>query len=631
MLAACLSTYLQLTGGMTSPLLSVGPQARPDMRALSVDRNELHVFQASAPLEQVDSPRPQADASSSSAASASGGISLATDSSGARHVVKLRCRFGDQTRLVAAERGATSLSALKKRLADDWDLPLESLRLCYYEDAAAEARDCPADRLLLSSEADLADLLALQPAGAAVTVVVTAAATGVSPRPFHDSTIITGTGTGTGTTTTTATMSPGGTARRLPTTDSTETGPPSTGGTTDSGLLSAVSPLPDGHAAVMMMRPVSGAAAALLPLAAGTANPNPNPMRPPTMAGHGHGPAGNGVHNNTVPAAAVPSASPVEEVSLYIPRVITPADAAAQPQQPLPAVVDAATLPGLRRESRTAPVTHVHHHQMGTKPSANASPPLGALTTINDSVPSVSELRDLLPSGAAATAAAAAAVDRAKAARPHAASAGPVRQQLSAGGGGDKKQPRHPQRGATAGGKFSSGGKGAATTIRWQRGEVIGRGAFGTVYLGLNAETGELMVRSFYDLLSQVYYHPIILAYLQAVKQLTADGLALSTRELAALEHEVSRSYDIKCKVSTQSLRCRYPCCAACSTRTSCATWARSGRGRRAATGRSRPRPRPRRCPCSWSMCRAAPSASWWRASAAWRSPSSAPTRASCC
>jgi hypothetical protein len=30
---------------MTSPLLSVGPQTRPDMRALSVDRNELHVFQ----------------------------------------------------------------------------------------------------------------------------------------------------------------------------------------------------------------------------------------------------------------------------------------------------------------------------------------------------------------------------------------------------------------------------------------------------------------------------------------------------------------------------------------------------------------------------------------------------------
>ena len=29
--------------------------------------------------------------------------------------------------------------------------------------------------------------------------------------------------------------------------------------------------------------------------------------------------------------------------------------------------------------------------------------------------------------------------------------------------------------------------------IRWQRGEVIGQGAYGTVYLGLNLDTGELM------------------------------------------------------------------------------------------------------------------------------------------
>ena len=52
--------------------------------------------------------------------------------------------------------------------------------------------------------------------------------------------------------------------------------------------------------------------------------------------------------------------------------------------------------------------------------------------------------------------------------------------------------------------------------IKWQCGEQIGRGAYGTVYLGLDIASGELM----------------------AVKQI--DSSEVSGRELAALEHEVS-------------------------------------------------------------------------------------------
>ena len=51
--------------------------------------------------------------------------------------------------------------------------------------------------------------------------------------------------------------------------------------------------------------------------------------------------------------------------------------------------------------------------------------------------------------------------------------------------------------------------------IRWQRGELVGKGAFGTVYLGLNLDTGELM----------------------AVKMLEAEEV--SSRERHALENEV--------------------------------------------------------------------------------------------
>jgi mitogen-activated protein kinase kinase kinase len=51
--------------------------------------------------------------------------------------------------------------------------------------------------------------------------------------------------------------------------------------------------------------------------------------------------------------------------------------------------------------------------------------------------------------------------------------------------------------------------------IRWKRGEVIGQGAFGIVYLGLNTESGELM----------------------AVKQMSLDEV--STKELSSLENEI--------------------------------------------------------------------------------------------
>eukprot|EP01031_Cornospumella_fuschlensis_P031888 gene31888-38554_t len=54
------------------------------------------------------------------------------------------------------------------------------------------------------------------------------------------------------------------------------------------------------------------------------------------------------------------------------------------------------------------------------------------------------------------------------------------------------------------------------SNIRWKRGEVLGQGAFGTVYLGLNIDTGELM----------------------AVKQMATDEV--SRRELSSLENEIS-------------------------------------------------------------------------------------------
>lgn len=54
------------------------------------------------------------------------------------------------------------------------------------------------------------------------------------------------------------------------------------------------------------------------------------------------------------------------------------------------------------------------------------------------------------------------------------------------------------------------------SNIRWKRGEVLGQGAFGIVYLGLNIDTGELM----------------------AVKQMATEEV--SRRELASLENEIN-------------------------------------------------------------------------------------------
>ena len=51
---------------------------------------------------------------------------------------------------------------------------------------------------------------------------------------------------------------------------------------------------------------------------------------------------------------------------------------------------------------------------------------------------------------------------------------------------------------------------------RWQRGEILGQGAFGTVYLGLNLNSGELM----------------------AVKQL--DSNEVTKKEIMSLEHEIA-------------------------------------------------------------------------------------------
>jgi serine/threonine protein kinase len=53
------------------------------------------------------------------------------------------------------------------------------------------------------------------------------------------------------------------------------------------------------------------------------------------------------------------------------------------------------------------------------------------------------------------------------------------------------------------------------TVIRWQKGDILGQGAFGTVFLGLNLDNGELM----------------------AVKQL--DAHEVSAREMSALENEI--------------------------------------------------------------------------------------------
>ena len=44
-------------------------------------------------------------------------------------------------------------------------------------------------------------------------------------------------------------------------------------------------------------------------------------------------------------------------------------------------------------------------------------------------------------------------------------------------------------------GKVGTGGQGAPSSepVHWIKGELIGAGAFGRVYMGLNNETGQLM------------------------------------------------------------------------------------------------------------------------------------------
>ena len=54
--------------------------------------------------------------------------------------------------------------------------------------------------------------------------------------------------------------------------------------------------------------------------------------------------------------------------------------------------------------------------------------------------------------------------------------------------------------------------------IRWKQAEILGQGAFGVVYLGLNTDTGELM----------------------AVKQLNYSLDDMSRRELSSLENEIN-------------------------------------------------------------------------------------------
>jgi len=102
-----------------------------------------------------------------------------------------------------------------------------------------------------------------------------------------------------------------------------------------------------------------------------------------------------------------------------------------------------------------------------------------------------------------------------------AASSGPADAAAASNGGGSDRVRTPPPRtshsstfvgDSPAALPFQPGGR----DFRWQRGEKIGRGAFGTVYVGLNLVTGELM----------------------AVKHL--DTAEVSARELASLEHEIT-------------------------------------------------------------------------------------------
>eukprot|EP00698_Gefionella_okellyi_P024319 TRINITY_DN8546_c0_g1_i1.p1 TRINITY_DN8546_c0_g1~~TRINITY_DN8546_c0_g1_i1.p1 ORF type:complete len:1153 (-),score=258.95 TRINITY_DN8546_c0_g1_i1:118-3576(-) len=88
-----------------------------------------------------------------------------------------------------------------------------------------------------------------------------------------------------------------------------------------------------------------------------------------------------------------------------------------------------------------------------------------------------------------------------------------------------QQQPRKPSILQSAGSLFSVASDAADHTIyespglRWQRGGLLGRGGFGKVYLGLNADTGELL----------------------AVKQVELDGVdGVSAKQLKEVEDEVN-------------------------------------------------------------------------------------------
>lgn len=65
---------------------------------------------------------------------------------------------------------------------------------------------------------------------------------------------------------------------------------------------------------------------------------------------------------------------------------------------------------------------------------------------------------------------------------------------------------------------ISQDGNGAGNSIRWKRAEVLGQGAFGVVYLGLNLDSGELM----------------------AVKHMNYSLEDMSRKELTSLENEIN-------------------------------------------------------------------------------------------
>lgn len=58
--------------------------------------------------------------------------------------------------------------------------------------------------------------------------------------------------------------------------------------------------------------------------------------------------------------------------------------------------------------------------------------------------------------------------------------------------------------------------------LRWLRGDIIGAGAFGTVHLGLNLDTGELM----------------------AVKSISLDRGDMTSRDAKAFENEIAMLRD---------------------------------------------------------------------------------------